>query len=81
MKHLQEIELIEHYYKESADRAACARHLQDCAACAQRYADLRRDLDAVKPLTPPVRGEDYGQQVWHSIRKAGCSPLKRTPDG
>jgi hypothetical protein len=70
MKHLQETELIEHYYKESGDRAARERHLKDCAACAQRYADLRRDLDAVKPLTPPVRGEDYGQQVWQSIRSS-----------
>jgi hypothetical protein len=70
MKHLQEIDLIDHYYEESADRAGCERHLQACSECAQRYADLRRDLDAVKPLTPPVRGEEYGQQVWQAIRSS-----------
>jgi hypothetical protein len=70
MKHLKETELIEHYYKESANMADCERHLKTCAACAQRCADLRRDLDAVKPLTPPVRGEDYGRQVWGSIRSS-----------
>jgi hypothetical protein len=70
MKHLQEIELIEHYYQESADIVDCERHLKACAACAQRYAELRRDLNAVKPLTPPERGEDYGRQVWQSIRSS-----------
>jgi hypothetical protein len=70
MKHLQEIELIEHYYQESADAADCERHLKACEACGQRYADLCRDLDAVKPLVPPARGEDYGEQVWQSIRSS-----------
>jgi hypothetical protein len=70
MKHLNEAELIEHYYDESASPADCERHLKACAACAKHYADLRRDLDGVKPLVPPVRGEDYGQQVWQSIRSS-----------
>ncbi len=47
--------------------ADCERHLKACPACAKRYAELRRDLDGVKPLTPPARGEDYGEQVWQSI--------------
>jgi hypothetical protein len=70
MKHLQEVVLIEHYYKESADMADCDRHLKACADCAQRYADLRRDLEAVKPSTPPARGEDYGHKIWQSIRSS-----------
>ncbi len=57
MKHLNEAELIEHYYDESASAADCERHLKVCSACAKHFADLRRDLDGVKPLDPPVRGE------------------------
>jgi len=68
MKHLNEEELIEHYYEESANMADCERHLKACATCAKHYAELRRDLDGVKPLVAPVRGEDYGEQVWQSIR-------------
>ena len=68
MKHLNEEELIEHYYEESVNMADCERHLKACTICAERYAELRRDLDGVKPLVPPVRGEDYGEQVWQSIR-------------
>ena len=68
MKHLNETELIEHYYDESASPADCERHLKVCSACAKHFADLQRDLDGVKPLVPPARGEDYGEQVWQSIR-------------
>ena len=70
MKHLNEAELIEHYYDESASPGECERHLKGCAACAKHYADLRRDLDGVKPIVPPVRGEDYAEQVWQSIRSS-----------
>ena len=77
MKHLNEAELIEHYYEESASTADCERHLKACAACAKRYAELRRDLDGVKPLDPPARGEDYGEQVWQSIR--GSLPVYEKP--
>jgi hypothetical protein len=70
MKHLNEEVLIEHYYEESVNMADCERHLQTCTACAKRYAELRRDLDGVKPLMPPVRGEDYGEHVWQAIRNS-----------
>ena len=70
MKHLNEAELIEHYYEESVDMADCERHLKACAACAKHYADLRRDLDGVKPLATPLRGEGYSEQVWQAIRSS-----------
>jgi len=78
MKHLNETELIEHYYRESASSAECERHLKTCSACAKHFADLRRDLDGVKPLVPPTRGEDYGEQVWQSIRSS--LPVYQKPD-
>jgi hypothetical protein len=70
MKHLNEAELLDHYYDESTSAADCERHLKSCAACAKHFADLRRDLDGVKPIVPPVRGEDYAEQVWQSIRSS-----------
>jgi hypothetical protein len=68
MKHLDEAELVEHYYEESVNMADCERHLKSCPACAKRYAELRRDLDGVTATAPPARGEEYGEQVWQSIR-------------
>lgn len=67
MKHLEEAELIEHYYEESANVAESERHLKACRACAKRYAELCRDLDGVATPTPPARREDYIEQVWQSI--------------
>ena len=46
MKHLEEAELVEHYYEESANMGESERHLKACPVCAKRYAELCRDLDA-----------------------------------
>ena len=35
------------------------------------------DLEAVKPLAPPARGADYGEQVWQSLR--GSLPVYEKP--
>jgi hypothetical protein len=67
MKHLEEAELVEHYYEESANMAESERHLKACPVCAKRYAELCRDLDGVATPTPPARREDYIEQVWQSI--------------
>jgi len=67
MKHLEEAELVEHYYEESANMAESERHLKACPVCAKRYAELCRDLDGVTTPTPPAREGDYVEQVWQSI--------------
>ena len=45
MKHLEEAELVEHYYEESANMGESERHLQACPVCAKRYAELCRVLE------------------------------------
>jgi hypothetical protein len=67
MKHLEETELVEHYYDESANLGESERHLKACPVCARQYAELCRVLDAVATSTPPARREDYLEQVWQSI--------------
>jgi hypothetical protein len=67
MKHLEEAELVEHYYEESANMGERERHLKACPVCARRYAELCRVLDAVATPAPPARREDYIEQVWQSI--------------
>jgi hypothetical protein len=67
MRHLEEAELVEHYYEESANMGECERHLKACPVCAKRYAELCRVLDGVATPTPPARSEDYVEQVWQSI--------------
>jgi hypothetical protein len=67
MKHLEETELVEHYYEDSANMGESERHLKACPVCAKRYAELCRVLDAVATPTPPARRGDYIEQVWQSI--------------
>ncbi len=67
-KHLSEEEMIDHYYGESAPGSSIERHLKACVKCADEYSALERDLGGVKALVPPPRGEEYGEEVWRSIR-------------
>lgn len=65
MKHVSEEELIEHHYGESDP--GVKRHLEECGACAEAYAALRRDLAELKATEPPARDAAYGEQVWRSL--------------
>jgi hypothetical protein len=76
MKHLNEEELIDHYYGESESPAAVSEHLRECEDCARNYAVLERDLAEIKPLPVPLRDAAYGDQVWQSIR--GSLPVYQT---
>src|SRR6202789_1476929 len=68
MNHLTEEQLIEHYYEESPQPARIVRHLRECNGCAEAYAALRSDLDAIDPIAAPARDASHGEQVWQSIR-------------
>ena len=68
MNHLTEEQLIEHYYEESPQPARIAHHLRECNGCAEAYAELRSDLDAIEPIAAPARDAGHGEQVWQSIR-------------
>jgi hypothetical protein len=82
MNHLSEEELILHYYSEEADAFAAEQHLDRCEACRAHYACLQRVLNVVDSLPLPVRGEEYGGEVWRRI--AGRLPSRRrwwNPEG
>jgi len=70
MNHLTEEQLIEHYYEESPQSAGIVQHLRACNRCAETYAELRSDLDAIEPITAPARAASHGEQIWQSIRNS-----------
>jgi len=65
MKHLSQNDLILHYYGEGG--AGIAKHIGECAACQADFEDLQRALSAIALPEPPMRGEDYGAEVWSRI--------------
>jgi hypothetical protein len=68
MNHLTEEQLVEHYYEESPQSTRIVHHLRECNRCAETYAELRSDLDAIEPSTAPSRAAGHGEQIWQSIR-------------
>lgn len=68
MKHLDEGQLILHYYGEREGRGVAEAHLAECAACREQLQALRQTLDAVQAPAAPERGELYGAEVWDRIR-------------
>ena len=73
MNHLNEEQLILHYYGETDDAAdagdtlATERHLEECGECRGLYSSLQRVLNVVDSLPVPERSAEYGAQVWQRI--------------
>jgi hypothetical protein len=70
MKHLNEEELIALYYGEAAENRDAAAHLQACRECSARSAELKQDLEGIRPDPVPLRGASYGEDVWQKLRPA-----------
>ena len=73
--HLNEEELILHYYSEEGDAFAAEQHLDHCDECRAHYSSLQRVLNVVDSLPVPARREEYGSEVWRRIE--GRLPSRR----
>jgi hypothetical protein len=67
MIHLTEEDLILHYYGEQGETLAAEQHLDGCEECRAHFAALQRVLNVVDSLPAPVRGPEYGSEVWKRI--------------
>lgn len=68
MQHLNEEQLVEHYYHDDPAPSAAEEHLRACAECRAQYETLRRVLTLVSEAPVPERGEEYGERVWNTLR-------------
>ena len=69
MNHLNEEQLVLHYYGDEGDTLAAEQHLESCGECRELYGSLQRVLNVVDSLPVPERGADYGAQVWQRIER------------
>lgn len=76
MQHLNEEQLVEHYYRDG-DRELVQTHLRACADCAAQYETLRRVLSFVSEAPIPERRETYGTEVWNRLRWKLGAPSRR----
>jgi hypothetical protein len=68
MNHLNDQDLILHYYGETEDPAPVERHLDTCSSCRAAYGALERVLNVVDALPVPERGGTYESDVWRRVR-------------
>jgi len=66
MKHLEQEQLVAHYYGEAGKDVA--NHLADCYECRSEFANVQRTLTAITPPEAPARGPQYGAEVWDRVR-------------
>jgi hypothetical protein len=67
MSHPSPDDLVLHHYGEGNDPAAVHAHVAACPECRAAYESLRTALKAVQAEDAPVRGADYGAQVWQRL--------------
>jgi hypothetical protein len=68
MTHLNEEQLVEHYYSDDASHAESATHLAMCGTCRAEFERLSATLASVSAYEPPARSANYGTAVWNRIR-------------
>jgi hypothetical protein len=70
MNHLNEEELVLHYFGEGGEASHAFRiesHLDDCAECHALYESIQHAMAAADSMTIPERDADYGEQVWRRV--------------
>jgi hypothetical protein len=78
MTHMEEDDLVLHFYGEDEDRRAVEAHLGECEECRTRFAALSNDLTVVADLPVPERGSEYGAEVWARLQpQLGAMPAPR----
>lgn len=66
MKHLEQEQLVAHYYGETGKEVE--KHLADCYECRTEFGNIQRTLTAITPPEAPARGPEYGAEVWNRVR-------------
>jgi hypothetical protein len=77
MQHLNEEQLVAHYYHDDDAPAAANEHLASCVACAAEFEAISRVLALVTDAPVPDRGDDYGTRVWTRLRWRLGAPSRR----
>lgn len=68
MKHLNDEELVLHYYSEGGENADLERHLKSCERCAGAYAAVTQTLSRITAPVPPEPGDALPAEIWQHVR-------------
>ena len=74
MQHLNEEQLVAHYYHDDDAPAAAEAHLASCPECRAQFETIRRVLTLVSDAPVPERGDAYAGGFFLR-RPSACVPL------
>lgn len=77
MQHLNEEQLVSHYYHDDEAPAAAEAHLASCPECRAQFETIRRVLTLVSDAPVPERGDAYAGEVWTRLRWKLGAPRRR----
>jgi hypothetical protein len=68
MQHLNEEQIVSHYFHDDDAPAAAEKHLAACAECRAQYDTICGVLALVANSPVPERSESYADEVWTRLR-------------
>lgn len=70
MMHIDDDDMVLHFYGEGDDHRVVDAHLSECATCRARFDYLTSDMAALTDLAVPERDDRYGAMVWARLQPA-----------
>ena len=70
MTHLNDDDLILHYYGEPEAAGTMTAHLAECTGCRERYVRLQRVMGAIDAMPAPVLPDGFERTVWARLEPA-----------
>ena len=68
MKHINEEQIVLHYYGDAEDTAGVAQHLGECAACRAEFERVQSMLQHIEPIEIPEPSTAFEEKTWLNIR-------------
>jgi hypothetical protein len=68
MKHLNEEQIVLHFYGDAEDKAGVAQHLGECAACRAEFERVQSMLQQIEPIEVPEPPATFEEKTWLNVR-------------
>ena len=68
MNHLNEEQIVLHYYGDAEEAAKVERHLAACPDCRAEFARVQSLLQQIEPLEVPEPAAGFEEKTWLNLR-------------
>jgi hypothetical protein len=68
MKHLNQEQIVLHYYGDAAGESSIERHLQECAGCREEFERVKAVLEGIPATEVPEPQAYLEEKIWLNVR-------------